>query len=111
DQLGCADPVDVRGAFFFPGSRDANVFATVQAVPALAKATFPLAPSTPKSTVPTMPCAAAVAPAAALTRASATAAALAGTAGACPTKTSGVTVAVDFTAFGGKVQVRCAPGA
>ena len=38
-------------------------------------------------------------------------AALAGTAGACPTKTTGVTVAVDFTAFpGGTVQVRCAPG-
>jgi hypothetical protein len=111
-QLGCSDPVDVRGAFFFPGSREANVFATVQAVPALAKATFPLAASTPKATVPTVPCAtAAAAPAAALTSAAVTSTAtLAGTAGACPTRTKGVTVAVDFTAFGGKVQVRCAPG-
>ena len=38
--------------------------------------------------------------------------ALAGTAGACPSRKTGVTVAVDFKAFaGGTVQVRCAPGA
>ena len=61
-QLGCSDPVSDRGAFFFPGSRDVNVFATVQAVPALAKATFPLSASTPTAAVPTRPCASAPAP-------------------------------------------------
>lgn len=102
-QLGCSDPAADRGAFFFPGSRDANVLATVQAVPAMAKATLPLTASTPRAGTPIMPCGApkAVAP---------KVAAVAGTAGACPTTTKGVTVAVDFTAFGQGVKVRCAPG-
>lgn len=43
-QLGCDDPA--AGAFYFPigDSRDANLFATVQAVPAAAGKTFPLRP-------------------------------------------------------------------
>jgi hypothetical protein len=41
-QLGCTDPAGDRGAFFYPGSRDANVFATVQAIPALMQRKFPL---------------------------------------------------------------------
>jgi hypothetical protein len=108
-QLGCADPRANRGAFFFPGDRSPNILATVQAVPAMARLTLPLQ-STPVSTaVPRQPCAVVDPPAAPQLRA-ALAPQLAGTAGACPGST-GVTVAVDFTAFtGGKVQVRCAPG-
>jgi hypothetical protein len=45
-QLGCADGAANNGAFFFPGSRTSNVFATVQAVPAAALAAFPLHRST-----------------------------------------------------------------
>ena len=41
-QLGCADGADNNGAFFFPGSRTPNVFATVQAAPAAALAALPL---------------------------------------------------------------------
>lgn len=41
-QLGCADGAANDGAFFFPGSRTPNVFATVQAVPAVAVAALPL---------------------------------------------------------------------
>jgi hypothetical protein len=122
-QLGCGDAAADRGAFFALGVRSANVFATVQSVPALMKATLPLPASTPKASIPTMPCPAAAPAVAARSvaarsvaarpsaAAQASAVALAGTAGACPTKTTGVTVAVDFTAFpGGTVQVRCAPG-
>jgi hypothetical protein len=108
-QLGCSDPYRDRGAFFFPGSRAANVLATVQAVPALAKTTLPLAPSTPKAGAPRVPCGGGAATTlSALT--AATTATLAGTAGACPTTTKGVTVAVDFTAFGKGFKVRCATG-
>jgi hypothetical protein len=112
DQLGCADAAAVRGAFFFPGDRTPNLFATVQAVPAMAHAAFPLAASTPSNALPTMPCATPTATTAAgANTAKAAVVKLAGTAGACK-GTTGVTVAVDFTAFtGGKVQVRCAPGA
>jgi len=41
-QLGCAAPSPDRGAFFFPGSTDPNIFATVQSVPAMAAATLPV---------------------------------------------------------------------
>ena len=41
-QLVCADGTSNDGAFFFPGSRTPNVFATVQAVPAAALAALPL---------------------------------------------------------------------
>jgi hypothetical protein len=108
-QLGCSEPAKDRGAFFFPGVPGANVLATVQAVPAMAKATLPLPASTPTAAAPRMPCALA-APAGARKSVAGAQTALAGTAGACPTTTKGVTVAVDFTAFGGRVQVRCAPG-
>jgi hypothetical protein len=108
-QLGCSARAADRGAFTFTlGDGTPNILATVPAIPAMAHATLPL-PSTPVSTaVPRQPCAVANA---ALVATSATAApVLAGTAGAC-TGSTGVTVAVDFTAFpGGKVQVRCAPG-
>lgn len=108
-QLGCSAPAKDRGAFFFPGVPGANVLATVQAVPAMAKAALPLPASTPTAGAPRMPCAL-PAPAGARESLAGARTALAGTAGACPTTTKGVTVAVDFTAFGGKVQVRCAPG-
>jgi len=101
-QLGCADPKAQRGAFFYPGSRTPSTLASVQAVPALAAATFPLRPSTPSPSVPAVACATA--------SVSTTAAARAGQAGHCPGHT-GVTVAVDLTAFGKGMQVRCAPGA
>jgi len=41
-QLGCTSAPADRGAFFFPGSTDANVFATVQAVPAMASRKLPV---------------------------------------------------------------------
>jgi hypothetical protein len=113
-QLGCSDPAASRGAYFFPGSRTPNLFATVQAVPAASLRTLPLAASTPAADVPVTNCSAsASAPSTAtLTAATLTAATttLAGTAGPCPAKT-GVTVSVDFTAFGRGVHTRCAPGA
>ena len=109
-QLGCADAAVDRGAFFFPGDRSPNTLATVQAVPALAGKTLPLPASVPTSAVPQPACAA---PAGALAKTAATpppaTTTLAGTAGHCPGAT-GVTVAVDLTAFGGGVKVRCAPG-
>jgi hypothetical protein len=41
-QLGCASAPADRGAFFFPGSSAPNVFATVQAVPAMASKRLPV---------------------------------------------------------------------
>jgi hypothetical protein len=109
-QLGCSDPAADRGAFFYPGARTPSILATVQAVPAAAQRTFPLAPSTVSTAVPQPSCTAATATAAGSASAQpAAVAALAGHAGHC-TGGTGVTVAVDFTAFGGKVTVRCATG-
>jgi hypothetical protein len=111
-QLGCQDAAADRGAFFYPGSRSVNVLATVQAVPAAAGlALSAVQPRSVSSAVPHPSCdpspATALAPAAA--RPATVALALAGTAGPCP-GTTGVTVSVDFTAFGQGVQTRCAPG-
>ena len=105
-QLGCSDAVADRGAFFYPGDRSPNTLGTVQAVPALAGKTLPIASTTTSTAVPRMTCAA---PAAVSTSAPLVAPRLAGTAGHCPGKT-GVTVAVDLSAFGKGVKVRCAPG-
>jgi hypothetical protein len=99
-QLACSDPAAARGAFFFPGDRTPNTFATVQSVPAMALRTLPLAPSVPSARVPTETC----------PSATATSSIRAGIKGACA-GTSGVTVTVDFTAFGGREQTRCALGA
>lgn len=41
-QLGCGDPAPDRGAYYYPGSRTANVLATIQAVPAQVGATLPV---------------------------------------------------------------------
>ena len=41
-QLGCTSAPADRGAFFFPGSSTPNVFATVQAVPAMATKKLPV---------------------------------------------------------------------
>jgi hypothetical protein len=114
-QLGCSDLFADRGGFFYPGTRTPNTLASVQAVPALAGKTFPLAATTSSSAVPRANCQApSVAQVAQGARAglaeAALASARAGTAGHCPGKT-GVTVAVDLSAFGKGVQVRCAPGA
>ena len=58
-QLGCsAAPAD-RGAFFYPGSTDPNVLASVQAVPAAAHRTLPVAASVPSNAVPIQQCTAA----------------------------------------------------
>jgi hypothetical protein len=112
-QLGCSDPGPTRGAYFFPGSREPNTFATVQAVPASALKTFPIAPTTASNRVPSLGCAAsmnaATTSAASSSAASSSAATTAGTAGPCPGKT-GVTVTVDFKAFGGVQRTRCATG-
>ncbi len=53
-QLGCAQPG--YGAFFFPGSTSPNVFATVQAVPAMASKPLPIALSTASTILPLTPC-------------------------------------------------------
>lgn len=53
-QLGCAQPG--YGAFFFPPATNPNVFATVQAVPAMASKAVPVAASTASTIVPLTPC-------------------------------------------------------
>ena len=53
-QLGCAQAG--YGAFFFPGSTSPNTFATVQAVPAMASKTLPVAPSSASVIVSLSPC-------------------------------------------------------
>jgi hypothetical protein len=115
-QLGCSDEAADRGAYFYPFfGRTANIIATVQAVPAAALKPLPIGPSYPSNAVPTASCPASTA-SATRNRASTAApaspaakAALAGTAGPC-SGTTGVTVTVDFKAFGGTQQTRCAPG-
>jgi hypothetical protein len=115
-QLGCAAPLADRGAYFFPPDRSVSLFATVDAVPAAARQAFPLPPSSLRNAVPltTCPPSSATPPTPATSATAATPKlavnATIGTAGPCPGKT-GVTVSVDFTAFKGKVQTRCAPGA
>lgn len=119
-QLGCAAPASDRGAFFYPGSSDANVLATVQAVPAAALTTLPVRASAGSATVPLPPCSSVANAPLAKTVSHASAdrqaltlsakAPLIGSAGACSGST-GVTVTVDFTAFGGGQQTRCAAGA
>jgi len=123
-QLSCGDAPADRGAYYFPGgTRTGNVLATVQAVPAQAGMTLPVRPGTPAPGAPTYPCPSPSASPATLSAAAASssvaslpsapllaaATARAGTAGHCP-GTTGVTVAVDFSAFGSGTQVRCAPG-
>ena len=107
-------PAADRGAFTFTlGDGTPNILATVPAIPALAHVTLPLQSTTVSRAVPRQPCAVVDPPHvdSPQLRTATAAPKLAGTAGACP-GTTGVTVAVDFTAFaGGKVQVRCAPGA
>jgi len=104
-QLGCGDPAADRGAFFYPGSRTPSTLASVQAIPALAGRTFPLSSSPSSTTQPQVNCL----PAAASARSAVGVAPRAGTGGHCPAGT-GVTVAVDFSAFGKGTVVRCAPG-
>jgi hypothetical protein len=95
-QLGCSDPAPDRGAFFFPGDRSANTFATVQAIPAAALKKFPVKKSENLKDP--------VAPACdTLTSA--------GFTGKPCSGSTGVTVVVDFTAFGQGVHVGCASGA
>lgn len=55
-QLGCADPAQDRGAYYFPGDRSANVLATIQAVPAQVGETLPVAHRDHRPAVPTVPC-------------------------------------------------------
>lgn len=53
-QIGCNQPD--YGAFFFPPNTSANTFATVQAVPAMASKTLPVATSTASVILPLTPC-------------------------------------------------------
>jgi hypothetical protein len=53
-QIGCNQPD--FGAFFFPPGTSANTFATVQAVPAMASKTLPVATSTASVVLPLTPC-------------------------------------------------------
>ncbi len=55
-QLGCSDPASSRGAFFYPGSRTANIIATVQSVPAAALKALPTGTQLPGDSVPAYPC-------------------------------------------------------
>ncbi len=55
-QLGCSDPAGSRGAFFYPGSRTPNIFATVQSVPAAALKSLPTGTQLPAAGVPAYPC-------------------------------------------------------
>jgi hypothetical protein len=57
-QLRCQAPKPDRGAFYYPGSHDANVLATVPSVQASATATLPLPASHPSTVTPRVPCAA-----------------------------------------------------
>ncbi|MEP6527409.1 MAG: hypothetical protein ABJA86_09610 [Nocardioidaceae bacterium] len=57
-QLRCGAPKPDRGAFYFPGSHDPNVLATVPSVQASASATLPLTASVPSPATPRLPCAA-----------------------------------------------------
>jgi hypothetical protein len=57
-QLRCQAPKPDRGAFYFPGSHDPNVLATVPSVQASAVTTLPLPASDPSSATPRLPCAA-----------------------------------------------------
>jgi hypothetical protein len=106
-QLGCSDAAADRGAFFFPGDRSANVIATVQAVPAAAQ--LPLSDVRPGSATAVVPHQACAAAAQLAAQPRAVMAPLTGTVGPCSGST-GVTVFVDFTAFGQGTQTRCATG-
>ncbi|MEO3935650.1 hypothetical protein V3N99_02715 [Dermatophilaceae bacterium Soc4.6] len=107
-QLSCGDAAPDRGAYYTTfGGRTGDVLATIQAVPAQAGATLPVRQRTLTPGAPSYRCPEATATAFATARAAR--AARAGTVGHCP-GTTGVTVAVDFSAFGAGTQVRCAPG-
>jgi hypothetical protein len=56
-QLRCGAPRPDRGAFYFPGSHDPNVLATVPSVQASASATLPVPASVPSAATPRLPCA------------------------------------------------------
>ncbi len=114
-QLGCAAPAADRGAYFYPGDESPNVLATVQSVPAAAGLPLSQVHRRPVSTaVPVLHCPAAPsrtgqATASRVVSAATTSSLLAGVAGPCKGST-GVTVAVDFTAFAKPVSTRCATG-
>jgi hypothetical protein len=55
-QLRCQAPKPDRGAFYFPGSHDPNVLATVPSVQASAATILPLPASDPSSATPRLPC-------------------------------------------------------
>jgi hypothetical protein len=55
-QLRCHAPKRDRGAFYYPGSHDANVLATVPSVQASAVTILPLPPSHPSTATPRLPC-------------------------------------------------------
>jgi hypothetical protein len=55
-QLGCSAPAANRGAFFYPGSTNPSVIATVQAVPAAAGQTLPVGATLLSPTNPTVTC-------------------------------------------------------
>lgn len=55
-QLGCGDTTGDRGAYYYPGSRTANVLATVQAVPAQVGASLPVTHQATRPGAPTLSC-------------------------------------------------------
>lgn len=58
-QLGCGDAAADRGAYYYPGSRTANILATIQAVPAQVGAALPVAHRVLSTATPAPTCPAA----------------------------------------------------
>lgn len=55
-QLGCSSPASERGAYRYPGTSGANLYATIQAIPAAMEKAYPVEPGSPSSSLPTLPC-------------------------------------------------------
>lgn len=55
-RLGCASPARERGAYRFPGEPGANLYATIQAIPATMREAYPIPPRRAAGALPVMSC-------------------------------------------------------
>ncbi len=55
-QLRCSSPASERGAYRYAGDRGANLYATIQAIPAAMRKPYPVAPGSASSSLPVMSC-------------------------------------------------------
>jgi hypothetical protein len=55
-QLGCSSPVSQRGAYRYPGASGPNLYATIQAIPAVMREAYPIAPGSASRSLPVMSC-------------------------------------------------------